>query len=488
MSKSELKYLRHLLKAFQPRSYPKAVQMINLICQNPAISQQELVVRLYGDPQNKSFFHLKNSLCEKMMEVLTLDVNLTHNPEIQDDLATFIPVRLNKQLLNAFVLHKRGLGDYAREILENCIEEADSWDIPELKLMALIQLRNMSCSREKVLEEYTQLIQTALQQFETDIMGIGYMDELRVVLPQPANEELIQRLEQYTIQLEKRLDEVYSPKGHYYYLMLKFILLEARQAPLEECKEVLTQIIGILDQHKGLRSRNRSGVPYVKLSEIELKSYHFCEAYQAGLKAMEILPQHRNNYMMAGINAIHACLFMGRFSNAHSILQLISRHINYIPDGIHAGWITYLHSYYYFLTGDYREALNYFHQITQFEHAKSNWNPALRIYEIQLYIELQWFDFVGTRLEALRKYLDRHEVYSRITVIYQLLYQLEKCSCNFQLIDIQPISTLIETGHENRWEPLSYEVFPFEFWFMQKYHKQNMVDGLPFKRDYLLAS
>ncbi len=486
MSKNEQKSLKNYLKTFQPRSFDKAEKMLSLLEKYPEIPQSELVAQLYGDPHNKSFFHLKNSIFEKMLEVLTLNIHLNKNYKIHDDLATFIPVKINKQIIHAFVLHKRGLNESAKALLEECIEEAESWNIPELKLMALIQLRNMSQSKEKVCKEYTEHIITSLRQFETDIMGVGFLDELRVLLPQPANDELISKIEDYTRKLAQRLLKVYSARGQYYYLMLKFVLFEARGESRIHCKHILNQIIDILNRHKGLRSRNRCGVPYMRMSEIELKCFNFDEAYHASLKAMDILPRHRINHIMAGIHCIHACLYMGNFNEAIEKLEDLNWYIQHRPKDLHAGWLTYLQSYAHFMMGNYQEALHYFHQITQFQDSKSDWNPALRIYEIQLYIELEYLEFAEMRIETFRKYLERHHVIPRMEQVYHLLNQWEKYSFSNEYLQ-----QIIQRFRNNdsflaSWKPLNYEILPFEFWLLQKQQDKSTKEGLPLTEDYLL--
>jgi len=479
MSKAEKKYLRHYLKAFQPRTYKKALQMLDLLQQNPEITQPELIERLYGDPFNKSFFHLKNRLWEKMLETLSLSINLSNNPDIQEDLPAFAFINLNKHLTSAIILKRKGLVEEAREILESCIEEAEAWDLPEIKLLALIQLRTISSCKKEILEHYTPDIQSTLQQFELDILSAGYMDELRVELPQPPRDEWTVRLGMQVDLLEQKLTKIYSPRAKYYYLMLKFIFLEAQKNSYESCKSILSQVIEILDKRKGLKSRNRLGIPYARMSEIELRLGNFEAAYEAAQKALDILPGNRKNHIVAAINGVYAGIYMGKLEEAKAICMYMRPIMEHKPEDIHTGWLAYLCSYIYFLEGDCKEAFAKMQAITQFQHAKNDWNPWLRIYEIQLCIDQQLLELAEARIEALRKHIAKYHLEGRIVGIYRILTQLEKQSfCFKQILVLESESLHQLCNGSSKWRRLWYEIIPFELWLYQRYHNRSLQEGL----------
>lgn len=475
MSKSELRHFKTYMKAFLPRSYTKCIQLLRLLDLYPQLSQPELIERLYGDANNKSFFHLKNQVEEKMLESLCISASQSSKNPDHDDFPIFANIGLHFRLTAAMLLRSKGLRKYSEDLLDGCIHSANKLGLPEVKLLALVHARSISASEEAVCGTLRDEIDNTLQQLQADITGIGYLDEIRIRLPNPANPQLIANLEQFTQDLDSQLKRAYSPRAHYYYLLLKLILMEARQEPLETCKECLEEMIQVLESNWGLKSRNRWAMPYVRLSELENRSFNFDSAYTAAEKAMEILPPKRINFLVAGINKIYACMYQGSISEAESVYeQLIWVH-RHQPNDVHSGWLFYLHAYFSYLAGKPQLALKRLAHASPLFQYKLDWNPIIRIFEIQLLIETEALDLADARIEALRKHRERYGLPTRLENAFKCLYQLSKDGYNFQHTEWETFMPLQELIQQVEWEPMGQEIFPFEYWIETHQNRYNFL-------------
>ncbi|MEM6631933.1 MAG: hypothetical protein AAF694_19810 [Bacteroidota bacterium] len=466
MSKTEFRHFKTYMKAFLPRSYKRGMKMLELIEAKPNMSQQELIEQLYGDTQNKSFFHLKNQVEEKMLESLCISAHQSTRNTGRGDFPGIANIGLHFNLITAILLRKKGLREHSESMLAGCIDTAEELGLPEVKLLALVHARSISVSPETVRTTYKEDINHTFQQLQSDIIGIGYLDEIRVSLPQPANSEMIAQLEQYTQSLQLQLEQAYSPRAHYYHLLLQLILMEARQEPLAHCKQILKEMIEVLENHSGLKSPNRWGVPYVRLAELENRSSHYEAAYEAASQALKILPAKKTNHLVAGINKLYACIYTGRLSEAEEVYTDLQWVHTFRPDDIHSGWLYYLHAYLAFLNGASRLALKrHICAASLYEH-KLDWNPVLRIFEIQLYIDAEKCDLAESRLEALRKHRERYGLSPRIEEIFKCLTQLSRDAFLFSARDWEEDIHVQALIKNYPWNPLGQEVLPFEQWLL----------------------
>ena len=475
MTKSELRHFKTYMKAFLPRSYTKCIQLLRLLDLYPHLSQPELIEKLYGDATNKSFFHLKNQIEEKMLESICISASQSSKNSSHDDFPIFANVGLHFNLTAAMLLRSRGLRQYSEDLLEGCIQSAHTLGLPEIKLLALVHARSISASPEAVCGSLRDEIDITLQQLQADIMGIGYLDEIRIRLPNPATPQLITNLEQFTEDLDRQLKRAYSPRAHYYYLLLKLILLEARQEPIEVCRECLEEMIHLLESHSGLKSKNRWAMPYVRLSELENRSYNFESACMAAKKAMDILPPKRLNFMVAGINRIYACMYRGSITEAEMVYERLLWVHQLQPKDVHSGWLFYLHAYLAYLAGNIQLALKRLSLASTLLQYKSDWNPILRMFEIQLLIEAESLDLADARIEALRKHRERYGLAPRLEHSFKCLYQLSKDGYNFQCTEWEAFPSFLEMNQQTNWEPMGQEVFPFEYWLETHQKRFNFL-------------
>lgn len=476
LSKTELRYLKNYLSAFHTKGPNKALAIIKQLEKNPDISQDALAKKLYGDPKSKAFLMLKSRLMEKMLETLSLSINFYNNPNYKDDPAAFGPIELRKDIIYAMLLRRRGLDPLAQEILKKCIKKAEHLALPEFKLQALIHLRNMSHSEKEVLEEYKQAIDEALRAFETDVIGVGIFDEMRILKGLKSSNDLkyLALLEKAIEGLDQQLNRCYSERSYFYALNLKIRHQESLRN-YEQSKRLLRELIRFVDANEGIKSRKRLGVPYLQLAAVEMGAFHFQEAWEASEQALAIFPPQTPNYYSALLYRLFACLYLGKLDEFQTYLQPFEQLEAQRPYDPRLRVSNYLYACHAYVLNDIPLAFQRFNELSALFSDKEGWNVGLRIFEVIMLIDLEKLDLAAARIETLRKHVARYDVDLRTELIYKYLYLLEKDSFDVGAPSEGREQLLREMNFRDPWVPLGHEVIRFDVWTRSRAQQQAFL-------------
>lgn len=479
LSRQEQRYLKSFLQAFHVKGSNKALALVQLLEQNPSITQHEASLKLYGNPKSKAFIMLKARLLEKMQETLSLTINLQNNDTFQEDPAAYEVIAILKQLIYALMLRKRGLEEIAREIFEKCEEKAFSAGLPEFRLPPLIYLQNISASQQSGAWEYSGEIQNTLNQYETDILGIGIFDEfnLRTRTHVRMDQEHLNWLHEKIDLLETRLRQHYTVRTHYFYVNLLVSYYEGIQ-DFVHAREALEELIVLISANKGLRSKNRLGTPYIKLASIECGAYNFEAALDAAIKARDLYDPRKYNYFSATIYGIFTLLYLGQLAEARTLINDLSW-FRIQKRRIHSIELSYyLESCLNYLEGNTKEAFQILGQLQGILVDKKGWNSGIRIFEIMLLIDMDLWDLASSRIENLRKHLSRYEGDPRHARIFRILYLLDKNAFDFrrQNTEIEQLILSLKTTYT--WQAISHELIRFDVWMGAKKKKINIQKAL----------
>lgn len=488
LSKTELRYLKSYLTAFHNKGKNKALEMIEALEKDSTLSQQEMAGLLYGNPKSKAFIMLKSRLLEKMLETLSLSINFDNNPEFKEDSPAFEAIELQKNLMYATLLRRRGIEDLAREVLLKCVKKAEDLNLPESKLQALVHLRNFSVSQEDVGSNYKQDIETALRQYETDIMGVGIFDEYRVQTRHAFNtQEKLAFLTDNISMLEAQLKKSYSVRSNYYYLMLRVYLHEL-QNDYPQGKEALEKLIKLVNQHDGLRSKNRLGSPYIQLSGVEMIGYNFEAAREAADKALEIFHPKKHNFLSAALYKLFASIYTGQLLDAETLMSQLSWFHTQKRMSFAVGITEYLNSCIAYMHGAYKVAYQRLGEVSELFGDKEGWNTGLRIYEIMLLLDMDIPDLASAKIETLRKHVSKYEGRKRTDHTYKFLYLLEKQSFDFQQLTPEMEGLLTLLTEEEPWLAVHPEVVRFDTWVRSKQQEKEFYPLFLHELKHLNAS
>ncbi|MEL7535002.1 MAG: hypothetical protein AAFN10_27110 [Bacteroidota bacterium] len=479
LSKTEIRYLKNYLTAFHNKGSNKSLELIELIEKHPHWDQAQFSQKLYGDPQSKAFLMMRKRLLEKMMETLSLSINFHNNPTFKGDPPAYESIAILKDYMYALFLRRRGLEKLAVELLQRCVQKADKFAMPEYKMLALASLRSVASDQAELDQNIHPQLERALAQYENDLLAGGIDKTFRLMTDQHPvfDEKRIQYLEEQTAFLEEKLQEIDSPRARYFFINLKLQLANGKE-DYETSKAVYQELITHIENNKGLKSRNRLGIPYLRLSSIELYQENFAGGLVAAEEALKLFPARKYNYLQAAICKLFACCYLGKFEEAENCIESLAyfietpakRHLR--PVLLALDWIHYFRSCLAFFGQDYRRALDLLGNVDELFTDKTGWNIDLRIHEIILLIERQQLDLAAARIEALRKHIQKYKVEGRPLSIFRYLYHLERNAFDFSRPDPEMQEALHILIHQMPWDAVNAEVIRFEIWVEAKANKQ----------------
>ncbi|MEL6654624.1 MAG: hypothetical protein AAFQ87_27865, partial [Bacteroidota bacterium] len=264
-----------------------------------------------------------------------------------------------------------------------------------------------------------------------------------------------------------------SPRARYFFLNLKLQLANGKE-DYQQSTQIYQELIHHIQTNKGLKSRNRLGIPYLRLASIELYQEQFERGLQAAEEALKLFPNRKYNFLQAAICKLFACCYLGRFEEAETCIDSLAyfietppkRHLR--PVLLALDWVHYFRSCLSFFRGEYRLALDLLGNVDELFTDKKGWNIDLRIHEIIILIERNQLDLASARIEALRKHMSKYKVEGRPSYIFQYLYHLERQAYDFGADEPEMKEAILHLQQTIPWDAVNAEVIRFEVWVEAK--------------------
>lgn len=467
-TKAEARYLQKYLTAFHAKGRNRALELLEKLEANPSISNKEMAEDLYGDPRSKAFSMLKTRLYEKMLEVITLSINFQNNPRIKEDPEAFQVLQVQKMVLYANFLKRRGLVDLSNDLFEKAARSAEELGDQVERLTSLISLQNSVKSLDTFREELTPQVNEAREMLLSDVQAIQIFDEFRLLRGSRSSVigEELDFLENKITELEERLRIHPSPRANYYLYSLKFDQAYHLQK-YGICRQILEEVDELFKKNPGLGAKNRLAAPYIKLSIVELNTGQYQQGYEAANEAIKLINPRRHNYRVGVIYKCFACIFLNKLEEGMDALRSLEKYEQH-KKGLEYGIVVYLRACIFFFQNKPRYAYHTLLEASELMQDKEGWNVGMRIFEIMLLVELEKLDLISNRLDSLRKHLSKYEVENRMVVIYRVLVGLEKNHFDFTLTREEIANELEKLREGEPWIPVNHEVVRFDEWFEGK--------------------
>jgi len=130
---------------------------------------------------------------------------------------------------------------------------------------------------------------------------------------------------------------------------------------------------------------------------------------------------------------------------------------------------------------DYKPVFKELHKQLEISKDKEGRGTAIRVLTIMTLIEMDRFDEVSSRLDSLRKHIERNtekeNTREREKIIFRVLQILEHSGFILKISDDKKITQYIKLLESNdrvyKWQPLSSELIPFHKWFLEKYGEKT---------------
>lgn len=469
-SKSEIRYFKNYLKAFQPNGENMALKLVKLIEKKPDISQDELSKKLYGDPKSKAFIMLKRRVYEKLKETMSLSINLENNLFFKQDPVEANIINLQKEITYGILLIHRGLRGIAQDVLERCVKKAGASGKPELEMIALLQLRFLIHKDEKKSKENNKLVNKALEKLKTDVKGSElYYDFLgkfngKAVAP----DILIPVLDEINSQFEDLLDDAYAPRTNGFKLQLK-MLSQDYQQNFAELRNTASAYTRFLQDNPEMASKNRLANAYIRVATQELKMLNLEAMERAVQQALHHTFKPKRNFVVAKELLIRSCFLLNKLESMETMLGELDWYLNgdQYQGEARCGFIRLIQSSLHFVQRDFEKAYQLSESSTFLQNDdKQGWSSWLRIYDIQILIDQGKLDVATSKIENLRKHVAKYQPIERVLNIHKYLSQLERNA--FDFVNPNDKMKALMPALSEGWQVLGAEVIRFDTWVRAK--------------------
>lgn len=483
LSVTETKIVDDYLQKSQPlisdeaKIVTKEYEFFKFIISNKSISISD--EDIHNAFEIKDLSNLKINLYNKVLEAFTFDKYIS-NPLFNDNSKLIFKLK-KKILVLRILLHNpnQNRSDAIEDLFNEIINDAKKNELFDVLIEALTA------------KKYFISIRLGLDEFNKIGKEIDFYDSTNKALYHATdcyyklimNSDFVKslskkELEKYLTtsikQIKSDFNKTESQQINYYLHILQFAYFEHLQ-DFKKAIEVCNKLVGILKNNKIIYREERMGLAYINLSHYKTFLGNYKEAKSSVTAAQEYYPENSFNYLKSIEQEFYINFYCKEYDKALICVNKLLNHSLADTGEFRKSKFTYYEACILFATRKYKEALGLLNKSLEIEKDKARWNVALRILNIQIFIDLNKLNEASNSLESLRKYLERtsksDEVKERDVLIVKLLREIEKEGFTLQKDNASTSKILKELSIKDKptsWEHFSPELIPFHEWLGSK--------------------
>lgn len=470
--KKEQKLFREWLALFRKQSADdKQLQLLRLIDKNPQLDAADASEKLYGKPGSKAFLMLKKRLFDRMTDFMC-GGHFQADREVPEDM----PYQANLLLYRKYVylgtiLVERRHGKLAWEFFQRAQEMAQSCQTPELEVDCLLRLRGLYIYSERSFEELTEELNSALERTRIDTQALALYHRFfqGPSMRTSTSQELPAFLGEGLDELLPQLEEHFAVRAAYYLNLLagaRAYFLRDFDLAMESGRRSMD----LLERYPGLRSRQRWADVCTHMGQYALMGQTYAKGITLFLKGRRHLKPRSVSFFITSLMLVYGLLLDRRLEEAELELEELDRlalNLDLKPGNSTLGLFRYLQSCLAFLQDDPVLAFRHLQGTRELAADKSGWLTGLRLYEVVVLVEMGDVEMAESRLQNLRKHLERHPGPPREQALYRLLYLQGQQF--FAFTEVKDEKQLLRSlQKEYHWEPLGHEVVRIDDWYRDR--------------------
>jgi len=475
LKEDEVKSLQRYIHCFEASGEnreQKSERLLNLLIQN---NQFEL--RSFESKFSKHAFSMHVlRLYDKVLEVLTLDMNI-RKPEIYNEVAT-AKLFVRKRLMSTIALGTKNHILETIAIYQKCVVTCKEFELYDELLICMHELMNL----------YAALSRHA--EFEALEKEIQHYEEIRVQVKRAYHIYNKYTMERVLYPEDKRLEtelEHLLPSLKSYYLISQSaqvgwfyyrLLVEFHndKQNLVEGYNACNALLKLQLESPSIRTNRYLAMTHRELANISMHLYNFDESLLSILKAQNMERDIKRNMDITKEKEFFVYFYKGEISDARYIVNDLYDKTNVEESKFQQSRYSYYKAACAFINGTFREVSQLLGETREVEKDKEGWNIAVRILSILNQIETQEFDLADSRIESMRKYIERtlkeKDIRPRFILVLRLLRDLVNSSFNYEQIwqTRQSLFSLLMDDSDNthRWKIMTPELIRFDVWFEAK--------------------
>jgi len=482
---NEVRTARKFITAFEgnaTKGKNKSLLLFELILKNDELNKEKVEKQLGFPTSPKALEKISDRLKTRILESITLFVNLERNDIYSVTFRTERVVR--KQLMAAHFAYARNMLDIALNLFDKIITKSIQFEFYDILIDALNAKRKF-LGLTKGQEEYDKISMKvdfyARCQYAVRRSQNWYFLHFSQTQKNGLNQNDWAQLESQVSMIKNDYDFTNSKTVAYYYLSLLMEFYLANESFNKSCAEGKV-LISLVEKNIGIFTREQLGGSISDLADNQLYIFDFQESIQNTLMAQKLHKKNNYNFQIALEVQFRATYYSGDLVSSQTLIEelLKSTDKNSIP--FHHAKRTYLQACVHFVKAEHKEAQQLLHSTKEIENDKEGWNIGKRLLTILIHLEQDDWDQAETAITNLRMHIQRLKpegtVRKRDAVILKVLQKLLLASFDYQqVLDKHPelFEQLDRTERDYRWQVKSPEMVVFHHWF------QDKAQGIPYQ-------
>ncbi len=493
LNKGEQRIARAALTAFSSRkdSSTKSLELFDFIAKNKdhIPSNSECAAHIYKDAKDKRFKMLKLRFRRKLLDAMSMDINL-YKVDVFN--ATELEnVKARKKIAQLFYLYfSKGEQAILKNLLNEIIDLSKKHECYPPLLEALRFRKNTKgyvkneSDFNKINEEIAfyercnQAVDKATDHYQRLIMRSNNY-------ARTDHTKMQDYLKESIIELKLDYEFTKSAMVGYYLKVLEMAYFENDEnylSALESCNSLLT----IVKNNKSVYKKFTLIVAYLNACHYSIFLKQYKEAVKNAKLAQSVVSAG-SHYLLSQEWEFNALFYENQLQEAESlILGLIDKAAKIQGDDFRLARYRFYYAGVLFNKANYKAVLKELNTTLEISKDKEGYGTSIRVLTIIALIELERFDEASSRLDTLRKHIERNlekeNERKREKIILHVLQLFETSGFNPKIAENKKIITALQLLESDdkiyKWQPLGSELIPFHIWFKGKYFKKKKGEEL----------
>lgn len=486
---SEIEIVRASLKSYYSKEESdfKTLKLFDFLLSSKKIAPDSNAcsMHVYGKPKDNTIDKLASRLKAKVLDALTLDVNIERKG-VMDDLDASA-VKVKKRMMQFLFLYRsRGNHPLVISLLDDVIAYSKQYELYDT-IVESLKFKKYFKGFTRGLDDFNKL-NDDINFFQHCANAVDKANDFyyRLIIRSDFHGNIDKRQRQKQLQesisdLSKEYKFTGSAAVGYYLKLLELAYLHDVE-DMHKARAVCLELLDIVKGNKAVYRKQRIGFTYGHLVQCDVYLANYEDAIKNAKAVLDYTPVKGVNFAVAKELEFNALFYGNRLQEASKTLETLLTVTPSQQGDFRVAKFRFYYANVLFKQGNFKGALKELLQNAQLSKDKIGWEIAIRVLTIMTYIELDGMDEAEKQVDSLRKHMDRHEsptdIRSRDQVILKYLKRLLKRGFVFGKPtpdDTKLLELLSSDQKKYKWEPFSPELIPFHQWLMQKYGLKELV-------------
>lgn len=490
MSKEERKVARSFLTSLSQRGADapnQTLKLFDVLCdelkEDLVLGDQEIEALIYPEKSDSAFPRLVLRLKDKLVESLTLSVNLERTDAYSERGRALHETR--KELSQAQILHVRGLWNVALPIVDDCIKKSAKYEHYEEWAAALrlrMEIRTIE-SGKNFFEAENKTYEKVLRGLVASKRALEHYYKLVSRIEFKAGSSQLEELQNSIdiLQLEFERSGSANVAFFLHYLEIQFYQDLRLYLP---ASGILKTLCDLVENSPAVSSPDRLAGAYINRAWNEICVRRFSAAIMYLGKAKSSIKTKNFNYYQCIETEFYALFYAGDYEAA---LLRINELVEVDLGGeFRAGKRQYQQACVLFMLGRHDQVQKQLTLLNPIEDDDEGWNLALRTLFVMNDLELDNPDNADKRIENMRKHISKlrknGKERKREMLKFEVLRALMNANFDFaQTRDKckEELAQLQSDTEEYAWRIMSPELILFDQWIESKAGKKPLTLSIP---------